>query len=140
MSGFTVSYSEVSGAVLPAWYFLGVVTGCLIDIFRYKPATPVPLGIYECAEHGVILSLAEKEVQLEYDFVWLILLMLRNTFELYQMGNVKFTVAGPGPSLTTVGWLRFTGNQIGNMNSTIAQVGNISLPIGGSAGNVDVAK
>ncbi|MDI1491247.1 MAG: hypothetical protein OHK93_002455 [Ramalina farinacea] len=140
LSGFTVSYTEVTGAVLPAWYFLGVVTSCLLDIFRYKPATTVPSGIYECAEHGVILSLAGKAVPLDYDFVWLILLILRNTFELYQMGNLKFTVAGPGPSLTTVGYLRFTGDQTGNMNSTIAQVGNISLPIGGQVGNVDLAK
>lgn len=140
LAGFTVTYDEVTDAVLPAWYFLGVITSCLIDIFRYKPSTLVPSGIYECAEHGVILSLAEKAVRLEYDFVWLILLILRNTFELYQMGNLKFTVTGPGPSVKTVGYLRFVGDQIGNMSLPTGQVGNISLPIGGQVGNVDLAK
>ena len=140
LSGFTISYNEVTGAVLPAWYFLGVVTSCLLDIFRYKPSTIVPSGIYVCAEHGVILSLAEREVQLKYDSVWLILLILRNTFELYQMGNLKFTVAGPGPSLTTVGYLRFTGDQNGNMSLSTGKFGNISLPIGGQAGDVSLAK
>ena len=140
MSGFTISYYELSGDVLPAWYFLGVVSSCLIDIFRFKPATSVPSGIYECADHGVILSLAEKAVQLTYDFVWLILFLLRNTFELYRMGNFKFTVTGPGPALNTVGYLRFVGNQVGNMSLPAGQIGNISLPNGGQVGNVDLSR
>lgn len=75
---------------------------------------------------------------MDYSDVWLILLLLRDTFELFQMGNLKFSADAPGSLLLAVGYLRFTGDQVGNMS--LPSGGNLSLPIGEQVGNVSLTR